>query len=186
MRAIFFSRSDRLEIRTTVRIRWSFAKMCCTMSLLYPLIATHRTCQFWAHSKPINMPRTIVSHQMWSSCCISISLFRNKPRGMLSSVIVLIDDNILPYTAAATKRLLKRFRWEVVDHPPSSTRTWLPVIYISFLVWNGRRRTTFWHNVLQTSVENWLKAQAAGFYDEGIGNLVPCYEKCLHRSVDYV
>ena len=27
------------------------------------------------------------------------------------------------------------------------------------------------------SIENWLKAQAAGFYDEGIGKLVPHYEK---------
>ena len=26
---------------------------------------------------------------------------------------------------------------------------------------------------LQTSVENWLKAQAAGFYDESIGKFVP-------------
>ena len=31
-----------------------------------------------------------------------------------------------------------------------------------------------------------LKAQAAGFYDEGIAKLVPRYEKCLSRSGDYV
>ena len=36
-----------------------------------------------------------------------------------------------------------------------------------------------------TSVENWLKAQAAGLYGDGIGKLVPRYEKCLRRSVDY-
>ena len=71
-----------------------------------------------------------------------------------------------PHTAAITKRLLKRFRWEVFDHPPSSARTWLPVIFISFLVLNGRYRTTFWQNELQTSVENCLKTQAVGFYDE--------------------
>ena len=46
--------------------------------------------------------------------------------------------------------------------------------------------TTFWHNELQTKVENWLKAQAAGFYDEGVGKLVPGYEKYLSRSVDNV
>ena len=38
-------------------------------------------------------------------------------------------------------------------------------------------RKTFWHNELQTSVENWLKAQAAGLYDEGIGKFLPRYEK---------
>ena len=31
-------------------------------------------------------------------------------------------------------------------------------------------------NELQTNVENWLKAQAAGLYDEGIGMVVPRYE----------
>ena len=34
---------------------------------------------------------------------------------MLSSGIVLLHDIIQPHTAAATKRLLKRFRWEVFD-----------------------------------------------------------------------
>ena len=92
---------------------------------------------------------------------------------MLSSGIVLLHDNAQPHAAAATKRLLKRFRWEVFDHPPSSPRTLLPVIFISFLVRKGRTRATFWLNELQTSVENWLKAQAAGFYDESIRKLVP-------------
>ena len=39
---------------------------------------------------------------------------------------------------------------------------------------------------MQISVENWLKANAAGLYDEGIGKLVPRYEKCLRRSIHYV
>ena len=151
-----------------------------------PSVATHRICQFWARSEPINISKTIVSLQMWSASCNSIPLFRKKRGGMLSSGIVLLHENARPHTAAATKRLLKRPRWEVFDHPPSSSRTWLPVIFISFLVWNGRGRKTFWHNELRTSVENWLKAQAAGFYDEGIGKLLLRYEKCLRQCVDYV
>ena len=148
-----------------MRIRWSFAQMCCAVSLVSPSIATHRTCQFWVLSEPVDM---------------------NKWWGMLSSGVVLLHDNTWPNTAAATKRLLMRFQWEVFDHPPSSTRTWLPVIFICFFIWNSHRRTTFWHNELQTRVENWLKAHAAGFYDEGIGKLVPLYEKYLCWSVDYV
>ena len=49
------------EFRTTVRIRWSFAQLCCTMSLICLSITTHHTCQFWVHSEPINMPKTIES-----------------------------------------------------------------------------------------------------------------------------
>ena len=61
MRAIFFQGLIGREIRTTVRIRWSFAQMCCAMSLVCLLITTHCTCQFWARSEPVNMPKTIES-----------------------------------------------------------------------------------------------------------------------------
>ena len=33
--------------------------MCCAMSLVCPSMATHRTCQFWARSEPVKMPKTI-------------------------------------------------------------------------------------------------------------------------------
>ena len=48
-------------IRTTVRIRWSFAQMCCAMSLVCPSIAAHCMCQFWACGEHVNMPKTIES-----------------------------------------------------------------------------------------------------------------------------
>ena len=63
IRGIFFFQGPiGREIKTTVRIRWSFAQMCCAMSLVCPSIATHRTCQFWARNDPVNMPKTIESH----------------------------------------------------------------------------------------------------------------------------
>ena len=105
---------------------------------------------------------------------------------MFSSGSVLLHDNTRPHTAAAIKRLRKRFRWEVFDHPPSYARTWLPVIIISFLYETVVGKQHFVTMSWQTNVENLLKAQAAGFFDEGIGKLVPRYEKCLRRSVDCV
>ena len=113
----FFQGSIGREIRTTMRIRWSFAQMCCAMSLVCQSTATNSTCQVWARSEPVNMTKTIVFRQIWSECCNSIPLFW-KSLGMLSSGIVL-HDSARPHTAAATKKLLKRFRWEVFDHPPS-------------------------------------------------------------------
>lgn len=41
-------------------------------------------------------------------------------------------------------------------------------------------------NELQTSIEHWLKAQVAAFYDKGIGKLAPRYDKYLSRRGDYV
>ena len=151
------------EIRITVRIRWIFGQMCCAMSLVCPSIATHRTCQFWARSEPVNIPKTIESPAKCGVRAVIRFFYSEQATG---NVV------LRPHTAAATKRLLKCFRWEVFDHPPSSARTWLPVIFISFLVRNSCRRT-FWHKEVQTSVENCLKAQAADLYDEGIVKLVP-------------
>ena len=77
-RVIFFQGPIGREIRTTVRIKWSFAQMCCTISLVCPSIATQSTCEFWVRSEHVNLPKTIVSRQMWSACCNSIPLFRKK------------------------------------------------------------------------------------------------------------
>ena len=135
--------------------------MCCAMSLVRPSIAIHRTCQFRACSEPMNMPKITQSPAKNGVRTVIRFLYSEQARRNLSSGIVLHHGNARPHTVAATKRLLKLFRWEVFDHPPSTARTWLPVIFISFLLWNGRRRTTFWPNELQTRVENWLKAQAS-------------------------
>ena len=62
LRGLFFFQGPiSRKIKTTVRIRWSFIQMCCTMSLVCPSITTHRTCQFWMRSEPLNMPKTIES-----------------------------------------------------------------------------------------------------------------------------
>ena len=126
--------------------------MCYAMSLVCPSIATHRIYHLWARSEPVNMPKTIET----PAKCGVRAVIRFLYSEQATRNVVLLHDNARPHTAATTKRLLKRFRLEVFDHPLSSARSWLPVIFISFLIWNCRRRTTFWHNELQTSVENWL------------------------------
>ena len=186
VRGLFFQGPIGRKIRTTVRIRWSFVQMCCAKSLVFPSIATHRTCQFWARSEPVNMSKTIESP---AKCGVrAIIRFLYSEQAMRNVVLRYCPSSLQCSAAyaAATKRLLQRFRWEVFDHSPSSARTWFPVIFISFLIWIGRRRAIFWHSEVQTSAENWLKAQVAGFYDEGIEKLVPHYKKCLCRSIDYV
>ena len=140
------------------------------------------TCQFPARSEPVNTPRTIVSCQMWSACCNSIPLFRTCDEECCPQVLSFFMTIL-----GRIPQLQQRGSWSVFDgkcliNTPSSARTWIPVIFMSFLVWNGRRRTTFRHIELQTNLENLLKALAAGFYDEGIGKFVPRYERCLRRA----
>ena len=149
--------------------------MCCAMSVVCSSIATQRTCQFCALSEPVNMPKTIVSPAKCGVRAVIWFLYSEKTT---RNVVLRYCPSSWQCSAAHCSCNKERFRWEVFDHPPSSAQTWLPVLLISFLIWNGGRKTTFWHNELQTGgVENWLKAQTAGFYDEGIGELVPRFEK---------
>ena len=186
-RALFEGPIGR-KIRTTVRIRWNFAQMCCAMSLVCPSIATHSTYQFSVRSEPVNMLKTIATPAKCGvRTVIRFLYFRTSYEECCPQVLPFFMTIL-----DRTLQLQQRGSWSVFDgkcliitnhHPPGLG---LPVIFISFLVWNGRWRTTFWHNELQTSVENWLKAQAAGFYDESIVKLASRYEKCLRRSVDFV
>ncbi|GBM92555.1 Histone-lysine N-methyltransferase SETMAR [Araneus ventricosus] len=112
---------------------------------------------------------------------------QNKRRGMLSSGIVLLHGNARPHTAVATTILLQCFGWGVFDHPPY-TPDLAPSdfhLFAHMKRWLGGQIFTT-DNELQTSVQNWLKTQAAAFYDEGIGKLVPSYDKCMNRNGDYV
>ena len=117
-----------------------------------------------------------VSRQMCSACCNWISLFRTSDEEYWPQVLSFFMTTLGRIMQLQQRGSLSVFDGKCFYHPPSSARTWFPVIFISFLVWDGRRRTTFWHSELQTSIENWQK-KADGFYDEGTGKLVPCYEK---------
>ena len=39
---------------------------------------------------------------------------------------------------------------------------------------------------LKNAVQKWLTSQTAAFYEEGIQNLVPRYDKCLNNGCKYV
>jgi hypothetical protein len=43
---------------------------------------------------------------------------QNKRRGIMTSGIVLLHDNVHLYTATCIRALLEHFNWELFDHPP--------------------------------------------------------------------
>ena len=142
IRGIFFFQGpiDR-EIRTPLRIKWSFAQMCCAMTLVYPSISTHRTCKFWARKDPVNMPKAIESSAKCAVRAVIRFLYSEKAT---RNVVLRFCSSSWKCSAAqcsCNKEAPEAFRWEVFDHPPS----WLTEFFISFLLWNGRSRTAFWH-----------------------------------------
>ena len=111
---------------------------------------------------------------------------QNKRRGMLSSGIVFLHDNARPHTAAQTQDLLRKFKWEVFKHPPYSPDL-APSdfhLFTQMKLWLAGWRFMS-DGELKANVNGWLSDQAAAFFDEGIGKLVPRY-KCLNRNGDYV
>ncbi|GBO03605.1 hypothetical protein AVEN_14726-1 [Araneus ventricosus] len=83
--------------------------------------------------------------------------------------------------------LLQRFGWEDFDLPPYGPDLAASDFHLFAHMkrWLGRQIFAT-DNELQTSVQNCLKTPAAAFYDEGIGKLVPRYDKCMNRNGNYI
>jgi len=99
---------------------------------------------------------------------------------------LFFHDNARLHTANRTRELLDHFEWEVFDHLPYSPDL-APSGYHLFpnmKTWLAMQR--FDDAELQAGVNEWLKSQAAKFYDDGINKLVHCYDKCLNLNGDYV
>jgi len=109
---------------------------------------------------------------------------QNKRRGMLSATILLFHDNARPHSAARTQDLITSFKWEQMDHPPLQPcfgAKWFSPLSTPKEV-PGQR----FDDDLKNAVQKWLKSQAAAFYEEGIQQLVPRYQKCLNNGGEYV
>jgi histone-lysine N-methyltransferase SETMAR len=110
---------------------------------------------------------------------------RNKRRGMLSRGVVMLHDNALPHTAAATQDIITTFGWEQFEHPPYNPDL-APSDFHMLLhlkIFLGCRR--FHDDKVKEAINMWFASQAASFYDAGIQKLVSRY-KCLNNSGNYV
>ena len=160
----FFKDLIGREIRTTVRIRWSFAQMCWAMSLVCPSVVTHHTCRFWARCEPVNMPKTIVSRQTWSACCNSIPLFRQSDEEYCPQVL-----SIFMTMLGRILQLQHRGSWSIFDgkclithhHPPILGSLWFSSLYSYETVVGGQHFGTkscrpAQHKELAESICGWL------------------------------
>jgi histone-lysine N-methyltransferase SETMAR len=111
---------------------------------------------------------------------------QNKRCEMLTSNVVLLQQNSCPHTAAGNRERLEHFNWELFDHPPYS-----PVVALSN--YHPFTYPKYWlqsqcfnnNEELMESVKTWLRSQVADFFDTGIQKLIPRY-KYLRSSRDYV
>lgn len=112
---------------------------------------------------------------------------QNKRRGKLSSKILFFHDNARPHTANRTAELLDSFKWEIFPHPPYSPDLAPSDFHLFPKMKNWLATQRFDDDdELRACVTEWLRSQAADFYDEGISKLVHRYDKCLNLFGDYV
>ncbi|GFV04302.1 histone-lysine N-methyltransferase SETMAR [Trichonephila clavipes] len=111
---------------------------------------------------------------------------QNKRRGFLSKGVFL-HYNAQPHTANVTKTLLREFGWDVFEHPPYSPDLAVCDFHL-FLHLKSFLACKHFSNdkELKENVSNWLKTQAATFYEEDIEKLVPRYNRCLQNFGSYV
>jgi hypothetical protein len=110
----------------------------------------------------------------------------NKRRGMLSRGVVMLHDNAHPHTATITQDLIATFGWEQFDHPPYSPDL-APSDFNVFLYLRTFLGDRLFHDdEVKEAVNTWFASQVASFYDAGIQQPVPRYDKCLNNGRNYV
>jgi hypothetical protein len=89
---------------------------------------------------------------------------QNKQQRMLTKGVVLLHDNTCPHTAARTTALIKRFNWEIFDHPPYSLDL-VPSNYHLFSKMKVSLATQHFHSNEKPmhGVNNWPHTLAAPF-----------------------
>jgi histone-lysine N-methyltransferase SETMAR len=112
---------------------------------------------------------------------------RHKRPGLLRQGVVLLHDNARPHTASSTRKLLQRFKWEVLEHPPYSPDL-APSDYHLFGPLKkhlaGKRYATV--DQVHQAVMSWLRDLDSDFFRAGIFALVYRWNKCLDKYGDYV
>ncbi|GBM68315.1 Histone-lysine N-methyltransferase SETMAR [Araneus ventricosus] len=97
-----------------------------------------------------------------------------------------IHDNARSHIAAQARALLESFGWEVLDPPYSPDLA--PSDFHLFRHLKHHLGGNHYNDDedVETAVTSWLSEQAAGFYEEGIQNLVVRYDKCLNKLGSFV
>jgi hypothetical protein len=103
---------------------------------------------------------------------------------MLSLGVVMLHGNTRPHTAAATQDLIATFGSEQFDHPHYSpdVRPSDFHVFLHLKTFLGGQR---FHDDKE-AVNMWFASQATSFYDAGMQQLVPSYDKCLDNGGNYV
>lgn len=112
---------------------------------------------------------------------------KEKRRGMISSIPLLLQDNAPVHTGQVAMAALQECSFQILSHPPYSPDL-APSDYHLFpnLKKHLRGRRFSSDEDLKTSTEEWLSEQNTHFYSEGVEKLWERYQKCIDKRGDYI
>jgi hypothetical protein len=112
---------------------------------------------------------------------------RNRRRGLLSKGALLLYDNALLHTAAATVSTIQKLKFEMINHPPYSPDL-APSDYHVFCKLKEALRGRSFHGdgEVKETVQFRLRQQAKSFFSTGIQKLVERCEKFIAKDGDYM
>lgn len=136
---------------------------------------------FLTHGSTVNAPRY----------CTTLGRLRDAIRrkrpGLLTTGVLLLHDNARPHTATATRDLLQRFRWQVLDHPPYSPDLAPSDFHLFGPLKKHLGGLHFRTDAeVQQAVLTWLHNLDADFFHAGFDGLVYRWNKCFDKHGDYV
>ena len=112
---------------------------------------------------------------------------RRKCSGLQDDQILLQHDNARPHAALRTQEAIHKLGWTVLPHPSYSPDL-APSDYHLF----GKLKESLLGNhyasvdEVKRGVRTWIRQTPAAFFEKGIMDLVPRWQKCIASDGDYV
>ncbi|GBN13284.1 hypothetical protein AVEN_169438-1 [Araneus ventricosus] len=120
------------------------------------------------------------------NAAVSCQTLRRLRRAILTFGVAFIPDNARPHSAIGSQQLLEQFNWDLSDDPE-----YIPDLATSdFHLFPELKNYPGGQSIqkiqeTQSKVKAHLSLLVATFFEEGIGNLIYRYAKCLNLHGDY-
>jgi histone-lysine N-methyltransferase SETMAR len=136
---------------------------------------------FLPHGQTITAARYIVTLKKLKRA------IRRKRPGLVDDQILLLHDNARPHSALRTVEAIQKFGWSVLPHPPYSPDL-APSDYHLFGKLKESLRGNQYGSIddVGYALRAWIKQTPTEFFEQGIVNLVPRWQKCIAANGDYV
>src|SRR5688572_13595232 len=112
---------------------------------------------------------------------------RRKRSSPQDDQILLQHDNARPHAALRTQETINKMSWTIFPDPPYSP-DFAPVDCHLLGKLEESLRGNHYASVedVKRGVQTWIKQMPAAFYERGIMDLVPRWQKCIAGDGDYV